>query len=54
MERKKAIKIGLVFGSLVGSYIPVLWGAGYFSVSSVLFTALGGILGIYLGYKLGN
>lgn len=44
----------MAVGSTIGGYIPALWGAGFFSFSSVILTAVGGILGIWLGYKLSN
>lgn len=43
---------GMVFGSLIGGYIPVLWGADIFSFSSILTSGIGGILGIYIVFKL--
>lgn len=52
MESKKVIYLSMVIGSLVGGYIPLLWDASLFSVSGVLFTALGGFLGIWLGNKI--
>lgn len=46
---------GMAIGSIVGGYIPVLFGdASFFSLSSVILTALGGFLGIWIGYKLDN
>ncbi len=44
----------MAIGSAIGGYIPTLWGAGFLSISSVLLTALGGMLGIWLGFKLSN
>ena len=41
-------------GSTFGSFIPTLWGAGFFSVSSMLLTAVGGIVGIWLGFRVSN
>ena len=41
-------------GSMLGGYIPTLWGAGMFSFSSVIFTAVGGMVGIWLGFKFSN
>jgi hypothetical protein len=49
---KKIIYIGMLVGSIAGGYIPVLWGAGIFSVTSVLFGGLGGIAGIWIAYRL--
>jgi len=39
------------FGMLVGGYVPDLWGAGSFSLASLLFGALGGVAGIWLGAR---
>ncbi len=42
----------MVIGSVIGGYIPLLWGEGFLSFSSVLLTAVGGIIGIWFGFKL--
>ena len=39
-------------GSLIGSYIPALWGESMFSMSSIILTAVGGLVGIWAGFKL--
>jgi hypothetical protein len=44
----------MAIGSAAGGYIPVLWGDSFFSMWSVILTALGGIAGIYVGFKLSN
>jgi hypothetical protein len=51
---KKFVWLGLFVGSSIGGLIPGLWGAGIFSWASFLFSFLGGIAGIWLGYKLGQ
>ena len=52
MSSKQIIYISMFVGSLIGGWIPsALWDAGMFDLSSVFFTALGGALGIYIGYK---
>lgn len=45
---------GLFIGSAVGGYIPALWGGDMLSLSAVLFSFLGGIAGIFLGYRIGQ
>jgi len=39
-------------GSTIGSYIPLLWGAGVFSFSSIILGAVGAIAGIWIAFKL--
>ena len=54
MNSKTLIWIGTLVGSVIGGYIPALWGAGMFSFSSIIFGSLGAILGIFIGFKLSN
>ncbi|MFN2628341.1 MAG: hypothetical protein ABR569_06865 [Gaiellaceae bacterium] len=42
------------FGSLVGGYVPELWGASGFSVVSILFGVAGGAAGVWLGVRLSD
>lgn len=49
---KLLIGIGMFVGSTVGSYVPLLWGGNVFSFISILFSVIGGILGILLGYQV--
>lgn len=51
---KKLIWFGLFIGSTIGSFVPALWGAGALSFSGIIFSAIGGIAGIWLGFKLSN
>jgi hypothetical protein len=48
---KKIVMIGMVIGSFIGGYVPTFFGAGVFSMTSVIFGFLGGVVGIYLAYK---
>jgi hypothetical protein len=52
MASNPLIWIGMFIGSTIGGLIPGLWGAGSFSLSSVIFTAVGGFAGIWLGLKI--
>lgn len=49
---KRLIYLGLFLGSIGGGFVPSLWGAGMFSISSIIFSALGGIAGIWVAYKI--
>ncbi len=51
---KTLIYLGLFVGSTVGSFVPLLWGADLFSLSSVLCSTIGALLGIWAGYKIGQ
>jgi hypothetical protein len=52
MGAKSLIFWGMLIGSVVGGYVPVLFGAGLLSYISILGNGIGALLGIYLGYKL--
>jgi hypothetical protein len=52
MNSKQIIMIAMVIGTSVGSAVPLLWGDGFLSLWSVIFTAIGGFAGIYIGYKM--
>jgi hypothetical protein len=49
---KKLIWGGMFVGSTAGGFVPMLWNSSAFSMSSIILSAVGGILGIYLGLKL--
>jgi len=49
---KLLIGTGTFFGTTLGSYIPVLWGGSLLSLTSIFFSVVGGIVGIWLGYRL--
>jgi hypothetical protein len=40
------------FGLFVGGYVPVLWGASSFSLTSILFSVIGGAVGIWTGVRI--
>jgi uncharacterized membrane protein YeaQ/YmgE (transglycosylase-associated protein family) len=46
------IWLGVLIGSTIGGFIPDLWGAGMFSYSSVLFSGIGALVGLWLAYKI--
>jgi uncharacterized membrane protein YeaQ/YmgE (transglycosylase-associated protein family) len=52
MDLKRMGWIGVFVGSTIGSYVPVLWGGSLLSLSSIVLSAVGAILGIYVAYKL--
>ncbi len=42
----------MAIGGTAGGYIPLLWGASYFSFSSIIFNAVGAVIGIWIGFKI--
>ena len=52
MNTKSLIWIGMFVGSTVGELLPSLWGESSFSMSSILFSTIGGVVGIWAGFKL--
>ena len=44
----------MTIGSTLFGAMPMLWGDGGFSFSSIVLTAVGGFAGIYVGYKISN
>lgn len=52
MNSKTSIWIGTLVGTSIGGVIPTLWGANMLSASSVIFGGIGGLIGIYIGFKM--
>lgn len=52
MSPKVIIYVFLSVGSVAGSLIPLLWGADFLSFSSLIFSGIGAIIGIFVGLKL--
>ena len=52
MNPKSLIWIGVFVGSSIGGYLPALWGDSLFSMSSIILSAVGGLAGIWAGWKL--
>lgn len=52
MSRKALVLLGMTLGSFVGGYVPLIFGADLLSVSSIIGNAVGGLIGVWLAYKL--
>jgi hypothetical protein len=52
MDTKKLYLLLGSIGSVIGGWLPTLFGAGDLSGWSILGGVIGGIAGIYLGTKL--
>ena len=42
----------ICLGSLMGSFLPALWGDSGFSLIAVATTALGGVAGLWVGLRV--
>lgn len=52
MSSKVLIYLGMIIGSIIGGYIPVLFGAGLISYTSILFSGIGAIIGVWIANKI--
>jgi hypothetical protein len=52
MQSNKVMWMCAGLGGFFGGYIPLLWGAEYFSFVSILFSGAGALFGIWAGFKL--
>ena len=52
MGQKSIITVGMILGSTIGGFVPALWGGDVFSFSSIFFSVIGGIAGIWLAFRL--
>ncbi|HBU70200.1 MAG TPA: hypothetical protein DEE98_07460 [Elusimicrobia bacterium] len=52
MPSKKLIMLGMLTGSVAGGYLPSLFGISSFSFTSLITSAVGAVIGIYIGYRL--
>ena len=52
MNTKSLIWIGVFVGSGVGGMLPLLWGGDAFGISSIFWSMIGGLAGIWGGFKL--
>ncbi|MEI8327996.1 MAG: hypothetical protein WCG02_02560 [Candidatus Taylorbacteria bacterium] len=52
MFTRPLIYLGLFVGSTIGSFIPTIWGAGFFSLSSIICSMFGAMIGMWAGYRL--
>jgi len=46
------IMFGMIIGSFAGGYLPGLLGADGFSLASLVGSGAGGILGIWIAFRL--
>jgi hypothetical protein len=49
---RSVIGLCLIAGSVVGGFIPTLWGASSLGVMSLLFSGAGAVAGVFVGARL--
>jgi hypothetical protein len=54
MTLRKLCWIGAFVGSGIGGYVPLLWGGSLLSLSSIVLGMVGGLAGIWVGYRIGQ
>jgi uncharacterized membrane protein YeaQ/YmgE (transglycosylase-associated protein family) len=54
MDTRHLIWIGVIVGGVVGGWIPTLWGAPSLSMSGIVGSTIGGLVGIYVGAKIAS
>ena len=54
MSTKTLVFIFMTIGSLIGGYIPVLFGDSMFSIWSLIWSSAGALIGIWVGFKIGE
>jgi hypothetical protein len=54
MSTKTLVWIGVTIGSVIGQFLPALFGVSIFSSWTILTSAIGAILGIVAGIKIGD
>ena len=54
MSTKSLVFIFMTIGSVIGGYLPLLWGGDTFSMSSIFLSSVFAIVGIWVGFKIGQ
>ncbi len=54
MSNRSLYFLGAGIGGTAGGLLPGLWGASDFSGWGILLSTIGGLLGVWLAYKLSN
>jgi hypothetical protein len=49
---KAFVWMGFFVGSTIGGLVPLLWGDDFFSLAGIVLSMVGGVVGIFGGWKL--
>ena len=51
---KGLLMLGVIVGSLIGGYIPSLFGASFLSIWGIVGSTVGAIGGLWIAYRVAN
>jgi len=51
---RSVIGLMAMLGMTVGGFVPELWGDSGFSLTALVFTAIGGIAGVWAGVRVAD
>jgi hypothetical protein len=54
MNNRSLFLLGALVGGTIGSFVPELWGGSLLGGWSILFSTIGGLLGIWGAYKIAH
>jgi len=54
MASRRLIWIGAFVGGTLGGLVPCMWHASMLSMSGFLFSTIGGLAGIWAGWRIGR
>ena len=54
MASKGFVWFGAIVGSSIGGVVPMFFGGDMFSMASIIWSTIGGILGIWFAFKIGQ
>lgn len=54
MSKKFTVTLGMFIGSFMGGYVPTFFGIDAFSYTSAVIGAVGALLGVWIGFKIGD
>jgi hypothetical protein len=49
---RSVIGMCAALGTVVGGFIPILWGASSLGLESLLFSGIGGVAGVFAGMRI--
>jgi predicted MFS family arabinose efflux permease len=52
MPSRALIWVAILIGSTIGGAIPELWGAEMLSFTSLLLSGIGGLVGLWIAFKI--